>query len=299
MGVFLLSVVLTILITLLVLFYFFKIKKSKQTVKENFKFNIIKQLTNTYCSENIPVFFYKTESDVSTYFQDTRGKYVYWDNRYGNIKSKSFCVNNIKTHNTFMDLFNPSTVSFGGPQSTLVVKPRRTVFPWSQGNSFMLQLNKQMINFTVKNGTPSGNICFNMFVSNVKTNERINILSNLITFGYAWTEEQKDILYDPSTNTKFISTNVSSGNKWSTSDGYGNNLKIIKNNINDTNREFFRTIFSNKNFLNILKESKFDLDLNNWKLDFVAVQTEIEEDSGLCKLEFEFSDFSTFIIKEI
>jgi hypothetical protein len=232
------------------------------------KGEIVKQLFQDTCSETNEV-YYATQADNVTYFTDTRDYNSFWDNRYGDIT-----VNGCEVTISVDDTTPP--IVFGGPQSTLLYR-FNDVYPWADGNSLMLQTNFTEV--TVE-GNMHGGISFNFFIINRYTKQQLNYVISMHTYGVAWTQEVQEILYDPTTDTKFISTTVDVGNTY---------IKISPISTTLNTAGFYRVIIDTDS-----------LPIDNpedWYLPFVGIQYEVEESISRGSINAEFSDFGAYIIK--
>lgn len=221
--------------------------------------------------------YYFNQSETTSYFTDTRDMEEFWDLRYHIPDVTSECTKFSAT----IDLSFPHTeVFFGGPQSTLIYR-MEDVYPWRDGNNLAIQV---FMDEPLFNGIGGGNIAINFFIRNSVTGERLNYVISLYTLGVAWSNESIDILYDPSTDTSFISTIIDSSTRYTT----------ISQHSATTNTEGADNFYR----VNITKEQLPVGSPEDWYLPFVGIQYELEESLGESYVSSGFRDFDVFITDE-
>ena len=233
---------------------------------------VVQQVVGDTCNTTDEV-YYTREKDNVTYYNDTKGMTNYWDNRYGDITVNGCDVT------LAADEYSPS-VSFGGPQATLIYK-LTDVYPWSSGDNLMMQLN---LSEPIEEEEVHGGIYFNFFMINKHTKERLNYVITIQSFGSAWSKEQSEVLYDPSTDTRFISTTISKSSKHST-------ISPMSAETNSIGTNFYR--------VNIPRDVLPIANPSDWFIPFIGVQYELEESLSRGSISAEFSDFSVYITKGI
>jgi hypothetical protein len=231
---------------------------------------VVQQLFYDTCKTSDEI-YYATQADNVTYFHDTKGMVNFWDNRYGDITVNGCNVTVIS------DEYTPS-IEFGGPQSTLIYRLDNT-YPWKDGDNFMVQANFNGLNTT---GSVHGGISFNFFMIHQDTKERLNYVITIYTYGVAWTQEKSEILYDPTTATKFISTTMDRGNEYVT---------LSPHSAVSNTEGMFR--------VNITKDNLPIDDPEKWYILFIGIQYEVEESISNGSVNAEFSDFSAYITKGV
>jgi len=249
---------------------------------------IVQQLISSECS-NIDRVWYELQSHTSSYFADIKGFVKYWDTRYTLDQSASICSSN-QQHSTVIDTrTSVAEVHFGGPQATMIHRFQDEHYPWRNNGNLMMQV--KFIDTLYQNFSDNigGTISFNLFLRNIVNGERINYVIAIHAFGLAWTEEQPEVLFDDSTNTSFVGSIVKPGTKYTTMSDTSNIL--------NTKQGFFRANISTQNLYNALEsQGLVNIDLNNWYIDFIGIQFEVEEDGGGdALLSGSFEGFNAYI----
>ncbi len=245
------------------------------------------QLFSSKCKEVNNV-WYLSPNDLGSYFSDIMGFDLYWDTRYIEDKSNSTCNPNLEFSTTIDTRTNNEEIFFGGPQSTLIYKLSKNDYAWQNDGNLMMQVQFKDTNYQNFNTNIGGNISFNLFIVNNKTMERINYVISTYAYKQAWSKEKKEVLFDPSTNTAFVSTTVDIGNKFTT-------ISDKSHTIN-TKNGFFRVNISSENLLNALVAKEFkNINLDDWSISFIGMQFEVEETGGTASLSGTFNGFEAFI----
>lgn len=240
---------------------------------------IIKTLFDDTCVK-VDYVHYPSPNDLGSYFHDTRNFITFWDVRYVSPNITSVC-NGTLYFSSEVNLNGPHypDVHFGGPQSTLIYK-LHNAYPWRDGNNLAIQVNMDEPEFNRKGG---GGIAFNFFMHNIHTQERLNYVISIYTLGSAWDSEQKDILYDTSTDTKFISTTIDINNIYTT----------ISQHSQRTNApgyyNFFRVNITQENISKIVQNPEY------WYISFIGIQYELEESLGQGVVSTHFNGFSAYV----
>lgn len=233
---------------------------------------------------------YQTPQDTISYLSDTKDMITYWDDRYITSTSMSACTPNLVNSTSVDTTTTLGNIEFGGSQSTLVYR-LSNVYPFQSQSNLMMQVRFSTVNYVNLNTNIGGGIYFNLFLVSKLTNERINYVISIYTFGQAWSKEQSGILHDPTTNTHFISTTVDKGNNYST-------ISDISDIINTPNG-FFRVNITHENISNVLTSTIFrDKNPDNWEVQFIGMQFELEEAHGDAVLTGAFSEFSSYTTTE-
>jgi len=262
--------ILTIITTLLIF-----TGCTKKTTENN---TIVKQIISPQCIE-IPKLYYPTQDDIWSYHDDTENLSVYWDNRYVHPNSESTCIDGILNFKSTLDLsFGTPVVDFGGPQSTIIYK-LDNIYPWRDGNNLSMQVNMIKPFF---NNIGGGGVYFNLFIVNEQTSERLNYVISIHTLGSAWTIEQPEVMYDPTTNTNFISSTNNKGNKFTT-------ISKDSATTNSDGEQFYRVNITRDNLLEAVEEPE------QWKLLFIGIQSELEESQGVSLMSVSYKDFQAYI----
>ena len=248
---------------------------------------IVETIFSDTC-QDVQQVYYKEPKDTSSYFRDTKDLNIFWDLRYHIPNVTTNCAPNLKFGAT-IDLHKwYADVDFGGPQSTLIYKlDKYNIFPWKTGNNLAIQLKMTTPYFKNFEGKTGGNIAINFFIIDQKTNKRLNYVISLYTLGVARDYETKDVLYDPSTNTNFISTHIKKGNLYTTISDWSSPTNAISKNPGEPN--FFRVNITKENLLRIVDNPE------DYKVTFIGIQYEIEEELGKAVVSSEFSGFSAYI----
>jgi len=246
---------------------------------------VIKETLFTDVCQQVPELYYKEQSDTWSYLEDTKDLWVYWDLRYHIPYVTTLCDNGLKFSAT-VDLSQWYTaVDFGGPQSTIIYNLNKyDKFPWRTGDNLSMQVKMKTPYFKNLNGKTGGNIAFNFFIVNPKTNARLNYVISIYTLGVANQTEVKEVLYDTSTNTNFISTTIQKGNLYTTISDLSSSTNIVTQEFN-----FFRVNVTRENLTRIIDNPE------DYKVTFIGIQYEIEEELGEAIVSTPFYGFSAYI----
>lgn len=247
---------------------------------------IVKALVTNECVD-VDKVTYDYEEEIGSYHSDVKDMTVYWDDRYSDSLSDTRCSPNLIGRTTVDTTTNDAAVSFGGSQSTLIYKLHE-VYPFRYGNTLMMQIDFNEVKYQNLGGNLGGNIAFNLFLINKITKERINYVISTHALGRGWNKENRHILYDPSTDTHFISTTVDHGNIYTT-------ITSLSSTINNENG-FFRVNITQENIKKVLELNVYkNKDVNNWHVPFIGIQFELEESHGDGILSAEFEGFSAYL----
>lgn len=246
---------------------------SSSTSESTANGTILKTVVSAQCV-TVPSVYFPTQQSTKTYFQDTAGLSIFWDNRYGIISTESGCENSSLANSIHVDAYTQELIVFGGPQSTLIYR-LNNIYPWRDGNNLSMQLTLRQSLFS---GIGGGNNSFNFFIVNSRTGEQLNYVISITTNGSAWDKEQPDILFDPTTNTSFISTTVSDASTYVDKSP----LSVSTNDLG-----FFRVNLP-AHLLPVENPAE-------WYVLFIGVQHELEEEIGRGVIDVNFIGFSAYI----
>ena len=279
------------IILVIITFLMIGCSESKEGTIPEIDENIVSTLLTNVCTK-VDELYYETQESTSTYLTDIIGLKTYWDVRYHKKEVSNTCDNGIKYYTKINTATNISEILFGGPQSTLVYKMNTLSYPWKANNNLVLQTQLENIIYKNIGNNSGGNVSFNFFITSQLTNEQLNVVINMYSLNQAYDKEKKEVLFDTSTNTKFISTTVDLNNIYSTiSDS---------SNVINTKDGFYRVNITAENARNMILNAGFiDNDISNWSIDFIGIQFELEEEKGNAILEGSFDKFSAYITKEI
>ena len=245
---------------------------------------------NIFTSSCKPVkkLYYPDEDSLASYFIDISGVEMFWDTRYTIDQAAYICDPNMKFSTIVDTRTSTHSFYFGGPQSTLIYSPKVKPYAWKNGGNLMMQAEMTSMSYENFDTNLGGNIAFNLFIVNTKTAERINYVISMYTLNKAWSVEKADVLFDPSTNTSFVSTIIAPGTKYTT-------MSAISG---KTNGELglFRVNISSENLKAALDGAGLSsVNLNDWHLNFIGIQFELEEDGGDGKLTGSFNSFEAYM----
>ena len=254
---------------------------------------VIRPILTRSC-KNIKKLHYPTEASLQSYWRDIQYSEMFWDTRYTNDEAAYICNPNM-AFSTVVDTRSSGEIfGFGGPQSTIIYRPKQKDYPWVNNQNLMMQVEFTGLSYQNFNTNLGGNVSFNFFIANRVTKERINYVISVYALNNGWREEQKDILWDPSTQTNFVSTVVNKGTKYST---ISNISSVI-----DTQQGFFRVNVSSEDLTEVIlkineqsQKNSSVTDLYNWYVDFISIQFELEEEGGDARLTGSFKNFEAYI----
>ncbi len=190
-------------------------------------------------------------------------------------------------------------INYGGPQISYLYQFRLNseddaLFPWKLNNNLIIQGTFNKVSYVNFGDNPGGGISFNLFLYNKKRNKRMNYVIGVYSFGNGWVDE-KEIMFDPTTNTTHIPSVVKDGTKFTTKSPYSAEVKKI----NETRDEFFRVNISRDNLicvLNNLSDKGFGVNPSEWSISLIGIQSELEE-QGKARVSFSFENFEVYSSK--
>ena len=216
---------------------------------------------------------YKDEKSLDSYFRDIRGVELYLDTRYTDDQSAYNCDPYLGVSTIVDTRTTTHSFDFGGPQSSLIYRPSKKHFPWTNGGNLMMQVDMTSMNYENLDTNIGGNIAFNLFITNERTGKQINYVISLYALNQGWSEEQPNVLHDTSTKTDFISTVIKPGTKYVTMSEHSN--------LTNEGLGFFRVNISTENLNTALIEAgEQNINLNDWSINIIGIQFELEEDGG-------------------
>ena len=243
---------------------------------------IVEQIISPSC-DTINDVYYEYQADTRTYHADIQDFSKYWDVRYHVSNKSSACINGIMEFWAKIDLTKwHSDVKYGGPQSTLIYKFTEK-YPWSIGDNLAIQFR---MDEPVYNNIGGGGINVNFFIENAYTLERLNYIINVYALN-SYIGEMADVMFDTTTATSWVSTNINTGNLYTTISP----LSQRSNTIGDDN--FYRV---NITYGNLGKLVDFP---EEWSVLFIGIQYELEEEMGEGIASTGFRDFSAYITKGV
>ena len=235
----------------------------------------------------------------------------------GIIQSK--CVDNTIVAGTTISLWDaPSqNLTYGGLASTFTYRvDKSNIHPWKSnktGNLVLQAFFKKPLYRNYENNI-GGGVSFNFFIYNAKINKTLNFVIGIYAYGGAWIKENAGIKYDPTTNIVHVSSVIKNSSWWSTISPKSQSIQEITSNhkkkTSDDGRwnNFFRVNVSYQNLLAVLNELKtnpppevtgedFELHPEDWKINTIMLQYELDEDGGKATISGSFSGFEVYLSK--
>ncbi len=230
------------------------------------------------------------------------------------------CVDGVLAAGTSLNLLDSDqqNIEYGGPNSTFIYRMAedKIVAPWSKDKSGNLLIQGYFAKpyYSKYGDNMGGGVNIGLFLQNRKSGLEINYVIGLYTAGKAWTKEQPELKFDPTTHIVHVSTVVANGTKWVTKSPKSKSIEKVKSQSSiareDLNKwsDFYRVNITYENLLNVLKELKtnppqevdgedFGLDPSEWKLNSIYVQFELEEEGGDAILASSFKGFEVYTTK--
>lgn len=228
---------------------------------------------------------------------------------------QSEIIDNTVTAGTTLNLHDApeQSINYGGPQSTFIYQLKETpeTYPWLQYKNLMLQafFNKPIyINYS---GNKGGNISFGVILFNKKLNRLLNYVISVYGYGSGYTPEHKNLMFDTSNNIIHISTVIDEDTIYCTKSPYSEITQEVvstpKKKTIDNNKweDFFRVNISYNDLLAVLKEKKenspseasnqdFGLSPEDWRINSIMIQYELEESGGKGLISGSFQGFDVY-----
>ena len=232
------------------------------------------------------------------------------------------CIDGTLAAGTTLNLLDSDidNIEYGGPQSTFMYRfdDNQTISPWDSNRSGNLVIqgyfNKPFYSkYSRKN--IGGGVNIGLFLENQKSGLQINYIIGLYAAGKAWMDEKKDLKYDPTTHIVHVSTVVDDYTQWVTKSPKSKYIQHIRSKGEISRREkgewrdFYRVNISYQNILNVLKELRkhppkevaendFGLNPEDWKVNSIYLQYELEEEGGDAILAGSFKGFEVYITQK-
>jgi len=211
------------------------------------------------------------------------------------------------------------SITYGGPQATFVyqLSSSSLTSPWSSNQKGNLALqayfdNPIYANYSTNKG---GSVSYGLFLNNKKTGVKLNFVIAIYLIGDAWIEEKAGIKFDPTTNIAHIATLIDDDSWWSTKSPKSQTVKEIKSDISKKTSDdgkwdnLYRVNISYQNLLAVLNElqknppkgaenKNFGLTPEDWEVDSIMVQYELEESGGKALLAGSFRGFEVYLTKD-
>ena len=238
----------------------------------------------------------------------------------GVLQSK--CVDGNIVAGTTINLNDAPTqnLTYSGITSTFIYQiPRNShIKPWKNnktGNLMMEAYFDDPIYMNFENNI-GGSVAYNVYLYNPKIKKFLNYVIGIYATGVAWQKEKAGIRFDPTTNIIHVATVAKKEELswWSTLSLKSKSIKEIKSNKNAETKDdnqwnnLYRVNIAYLNLLEVLKELKnnppeevmgqdFGLNPEDWEINFVGIQYELEEEGGGALLSGSFSRFNVAISK--
>lgn len=233
--------------------------------------------------------------------------------------AQSECVNGVLAAGTTISLWDAPEqfLTYAGAQSTFIYrfgKTNRTT-PWKGGGigNLMIQANFSTPIYNNFGKNIGGGVYFGMFMYNKRINKYLNYVIGVYAVGEAWGREKAGIRFDPTTNVVHVATIIRDSSWWSTKSHKSKpiqeiystpNKKASDNQWND----FYRVNISYQNLLAVLQELKqnppsqvagtdFGLSPEDWEVQSLMIQYELEETGGKAIFSGSFRNFEAYISK--
>jgi hypothetical protein len=231
------------------------------------------------------------------------------------------CVNGKLAAGTTINLNDAPEqyLDYGGPHSTFIYRlaPNLSVAkPWQKNRSGNLLIQADFTKPIYKNFGKNigGGVNFGLILHNTKTNQNINYVIGLYSFGKGWMHEQADVKYDPTTKMAHISTAIDRNSIYSTMSPKSAEIikvlstpKKLRESANDWS-SFYRVNITYDNMIAVLQELRnnppadlagedFGLSPQDWEVSSVMIQFELEEEGGKALLSGSFRGFEVYTSK--
>ncbi|MBL0721584.1 MAG: DUF4214 domain-containing protein, partial [Sulfurovum sp.] len=231
---------------------------------------------------------------------------------------QSKCINGTLAVGANINLYDApeQSITYGGPQTTFVYQlvSSSLTSPWNSNKKGNLALqayfdNPIYANYSTNTG---GSVSYGLFLNNKKTGEKLNFVIAIYLIGDAWIEEKAGIKFDTTTNIAHVATLIDDSSWWSTKSPKSQEAKEITSDIykktmdDGTWDNLYRVNISYQNLLAVLDElqqnppagtenKNFGLSPEDWEVDSVMVQYELEESGGKALLSGSFRGFEVYI----
>jgi hypothetical protein len=227
------------------------------------------------------------------------------------------CIDGTLAGGSLLNLLDSTktTITYGGPHSTFMyrIKDSTSILPWQgdhKGN-LLIQGNFDHPIYAKYSNNLGGNVNIGLYLQNQKNGMQMNYIITLYAAGGAWSQEQQDLKYDPTTKIAHIATTVATGNRWSTKSPKSKSTQHIESDTSATQErlnqwdDFYRVNISYQDLMNVLEELKnnppkeligsdFGTNPADWKLKSIYLQYELEESGGDALLAGSFKGFEAY-----
>ena len=201
-------------------------------------------------------------------------------------------------------------IPYGGLQMSFSYRVKNQ-YAWRDGyKNLMIQcrLNKPVYRKTGDN--IGGSVSFVLFLYNKKLGQHLNYVIPIYSYGIGWTDEQKKMHFDPNTNTVHIASAIKQGTRYTTKSPLSLTTELVPISQRETNEKYFENLFRvNITYLDlatVLQELKANppeniagknlgLSPEDWSLQSMALQYELEEGGGKASLSASFQGFEAIM----
>ncbi len=234
---------------------------------------------------------------------------------------QSECIDSSLAIGTTINLYDTpeQSITYGGPQTTFTYQllSSSLTSPWSSDKKGNLALqayfdNPIYANYSTNTG---GSVSYGLFLNNKKTGEKLNFVIAIYLIGDAWIEEKAGIKFDPTTNIAHVATLIDDSSWWSTKSPKSQTAKEITSDISKKTSDdgkwnnLYRVNISYQNLLAVLDElqknppegaenKNFGMSPEDWEVDSVMVQYELEESGGKALLAGSFRGFEVYLTED-
>ena len=230
------------------------------------------------------------------------------------------CVNKRLAAGTTINLYDAPEqfLEYSGPQSTFAYRLANleVTKPWKANGSGNLLLQANFVKPIYKNfeDNMGGGVYFGVMLRNVKNDKLLNFVINIYSIGKGWLYEQKDLKYDPTTKIVHIATSIDKNSIWSTMSPKSNEVVKVLSTPDKVREEkdkwsrFYRVNITYDNMISVLQELRnhppleiagedYGLNPQDWKVEMVYIQYELEEEGGGALLSGSFRGFEVYTSK--
>ncbi len=232
----------------------------------------------------------------------------------------SKCIDGVLAGGTTINLFDApeQSIEYAGPQTTLMYRlaDLDVAKAWDKNGTGNLMIqakfNKPIYKKFDKN--MGGGVNFGVFLYNKKLKKEINYIIGVYTVGSGWLEEQAKLKFDPTTHIVHVATSIDNGSWWSTKSPKSDLIvrvqgtKEERESNNSNFKHFYRANITYDNLKAVLRELKnnppveaagedFGLNPEDWQVESIYLQYELEEDGGKAILSGSFKGFEAYKTK--
>jgi len=234
---------------------------------------------------------------------------------------ESECIDSQLAVGSTINLYDApdQSITYGGPQTTFVYQllSSSLTSPWSSDKKGNLALQAYFdapiyANYSTNTG---GSVSYGLFLTNKKTGVKLNFVIAIYLIGDAWIEEKAGIKFDPTTNIAHVATLIDDGSWWSTKSPQSQKAQEISSDVTKKTTDdgkwdnLYRVNISYQNLLAVLNElqknppagaenKNFGLSPEDWEVNSLMVQYELEESGGKALLAGSFRGFEVYLTED-